>query len=109
MGILIEKIYEHWDEDRAKIVEKLYTKGLRLSGHDSTYIKSILPSLANTARWRYKDRIVFELLQPDLFPETLKSDFDPDVPKVVKIQKIALKRARGMCCVDEWVEPVYDI
>jgi len=80
---MIDKIYDYWPAAKAAIVEKLYTGGLKATGYSGTYIKSILPSLSNTARWFYKDRIIFELLQPDLFPETLKNDFDaPDVFEV---------------------------
>jgi hypothetical protein len=97
-SFIIDKIYEYWDENRAKVVETLYKYGRVESSYKTEYIRSILPSLANTARWKYKDRIIYELLQPDLFPETLKSDFE--APDVVKI---------APKCADEWIEPVYDI
>ena len=68
---IINKIRAYWPAAKAAIVEALYKWGLKGSGVSTDYVRKYFPELAG--KGLYKDRICFFLLQPDLFPETLKS------------------------------------
>lgn len=69
---MIEKIHEYWPAAKAAIVEALYLGGLRKAEVSTSYVRANFPELSNISHWYYGERIANFLLQPDLFPETLK-------------------------------------
>lgn len=70
---VITKIRQYWPAAKAAIVEALYLGGMETAKVSTGYIRYRFPELNNTSFWRYSDRIVSFLFQPDLFPETLSS------------------------------------